>query len=403
MAILEVSADQRELVARAAALAAEVVAPLVDEMDRTNAYPWPAVEALASEGFMAMTCPREYGGGGRPLIDAVLVVEEIAKVCGTVARIVVDANTAVPKAIVEHGSEDQKRRFIPRIAAGDKPVIAITEPESGSAATWLTTSATVDDGEVRLDGEKCWITGAGVSQLYLVFARFDGRAGAEGIGAVLVTADTAGLSVPKVPLMMGVRGMPEGDVRLENCRVPKDQILVPPGGGFKKLMRCYNLQRIGAAAVALGIAQGAFDMAADYAARRRQFGQPIGEFQGLRWMLADMYMRLEAARLLVHRAALDLRDGFPDKVNAAVAKVTASEAAIAVTNAALQIHGARGYSCELPLERMARDARMFTIGGGTAEMQRDLIGREVVRKAARAGTAPADGAPGAPPNRNHSP
>lgn len=403
MAILEVSADQRRLVARAAAFAADAVAPLVGEMDSTNAYPWPAVEGLAGEGFMAMTCPEAYGGGGRPLIDAILVVEEIAKVCGTVARIVVDANTAVPKAIVEHGSEDQKRRFIPRIAAGDKPVIAITEPESGSAATWLTTSATIDGGEVRLDGEKCWITGAGVSELYLVFARFDGRAGAEGIGAVLVTADTAGLSVPKVPLMMGVRGMPEGDVRLENCRVPKDQILVPPGGGFKKLMRCYNLQRIGAAAVALGIAQGAFDMAADYAARRRQFGQPIGEFQGLRWMLADMYMRLEAARLLVYRAALDLRDGFPDKINAAVAKVTASEAAIAVTNAALQIHGARGYSCELPLERMARDARMFTIGGGTAEMQRDLIGREVVRKAACASTAPAmDGAPGVPSDRSRS-
>lgn len=351
-------------------------------MDRTNAYPWPVVKALAGEGFMAMTCPEAYGGGGRPLIEAILVVEEIAKVCGTVARIVVDANTAVPKALVAHGTEEQKRRFIPSIAAGDKPVIAITEPETGSAATWLNTKAVLDGDEVCLDGEKCWITGAGVSQLYLVFARFDDRPGADGIGAILVTADTPGLSVPNVPVMMGVRGMPEGEVRLQNCRVPKDQILVPPGGGFKKLMQCYNLQRIGAAAVALGIAQGAFDMAARYANKRRQFGQPIGQFQGLRWMLADMYMRLEAARLLVYRAAIDVRNGFPDKVNAAVAKVTAAEMAISVTNAALQIHGAKGYSGDLPLERMARDARMFTIGGGTVEMQRDLIGREVIGRAA---------------------
>ena len=382
MAIFVATDDQRELVARAAHFANDVVAPRVGEMDRTNAYPWPIVEALAGEGFMAMTCPETYGGGGRPLIDAILVVEEIAKVCGTVARIVVDANTAVPKALVAYGTEEQKRRFIPSIATGDKPVIAITEPETGSAATWLNTKAVLDGGEVRLDGEKCWITGAGVSQLYLVFARFDNRPGADGIGAVLVTADAEGLSVPKVPLMMGVRGMPEGEVRLENCRVPKAQILVLPGGGFRKLMQCYNLQRIGAAAVALGIAQGAFDMAARYVNERRQFGQPIGQFQGLRWMLADMYMRLEAARLLVYRAAMDIRNGFPDKVNAAVAKVTAAEMAISVTNAALQIHGAKGYSSELPLERMARDARMFTIGGGTVEMQRDLIGREIIGRAA---------------------
>jgi 3-sulfinopropanoyl-CoA desulfinase len=372
--------ERTELRARAAYFAKEHVAPHVAEMDRTNDYSWHIVEGLAREGFMGLTIPQAYGGGGRSLMDMVAVVEELAKVFGTVARIVVDANTAIPKAIVEHGTDAQKQAWLPLIAAGDKPAIAITEPQAGSAATSMKTSAVIEGDEIVLNGEKCWITGAGVSRLYLVFARFGDTPGAAGIGAVLVDGETPGLNVTRVPMMMGVRGMPEGDVKLENCRVPAANLLVPPGDGFKKLMRCYNLQRVGAATVALGIAQGALDHAIDYAAARRQFGQPIGDFQGIRWMLADMHMKLESARLLVYRAASELSDGYPEKVNAALAKVTASEAAIAVTNAALQIHGANGYSCDYPLERMVRDARMFAIGGGTAEMQRNLIGEALLER-----------------------
>jgi hypothetical protein len=184
-------------------------------------------------------------------------------------------------------------------------------------------------------------------------------------------------------MMMGLRGMPEGEVVFENCLVPAENLLVQPGDGFKKLMRCYNLQRVGAAAVALGIAQGALDQAVDYAGSRQQFGQPIGDFQGIRWKLADMHIKLESGRMLVHRAASELRDGYPDKVNAALAKVSTAEAAIDVTNAALQIHGANGYSCDYPVERMVRDARMFAIGGGTTEMQRNLIGEELMARRAK--------------------
>jgi len=375
--------DQTELRARAAHFARDKVAPHVAEMDRTNDYPWAIVEGLAREGFMGMTIPAAYGGGGRGLMDMVVVVEELAKVCGTVARIVVDANTAIPKAILEYGTEAQKRAWLPQIVRGDKPAIAITEPEAGSAATSMTTSAAREGDEIVLNGEKCWITGAGVSRLYLVFARFGDTPGAAGIGGVLVNGGTPGLSVTRVPMMMGVRGMPEGDVKFENCRVPAENLLAPPGDGFKKLMRCYNLQRVGAATVALGIAQGALDQAVDYAASREQFGQPIGDFQGIRWKLADMHIKLESGRLLVHRAASELRDGFPDKVNAALAKVSTAEAAIEVTNAALQIHGANGYSCDYPVERMVRDARMFAIGGGTAEMQRNLIGEELMARRAK--------------------
>ncbi|MBT6440884.1 MAG: acyl-CoA dehydrogenase [Alphaproteobacteria bacterium] len=375
--------DQKELIARARTFARDVVAPEVRHMDETNEYPRSVVDGMAKEDFMGLTLPTAYGGGGRPLIDALLVVEELAKVCGTVARICVDANTAVQKAIVENGTEAQKKRYLPPIVAGDKPAIAITEPEAGSAATDLTTRAEPAEGGFTLNGEKRWITGAGETDLYLVFARFGDVPGSAGIGALLVPADTPGLSVPKVRQMMGVRGMPEGDVVFDNCYVPAENILLPAGAGFKKLMGAYNLQRLGAATVALGIAQGAFDLAASYALEREQFGQPIGEFQGIQWMLSDMYQQLECSRLLIHRAAVNAGTGLPDKTEAAVAKVQAAEMAISVTNTALQIHGAAGYSRELPLERMVRDARMFTIGGGTAQVQRNLIGKEILKNAQR--------------------
>jgi 3-sulfinopropanoyl-CoA desulfinase len=370
--------DQERLRSRARTFARDVVQPHVREMDRTNEYPWAVVKELAAAGFMGLTIPQAYGGGGRPLIDAVLVVEELAKVCGTVARICVDANTAVQKAIAAYGTESQRRRYLPAIAAGDKPAIAITEPEAGSAATSLTTSATRTASGYALNGEKRWITGAGVSQLYLVFARFDNRSGSAGIGGILVDASAPGLSVSRVRLMMGVRGMPEGDVVFKDCRVEADQMLVGPDGGFKRLMEAYNLQRVGASAVALGIAQGALDLAAGFASRREQFGRPIGDFQGIQWMLADMHIQIESARLLVYRAASNAGSGFVDKLEAATAKVHAAETAVTVTNTALQIHGALGYSCDLPIERMVRDARMFTIGGGTAQMQRNMIGKTVL-------------------------
>jgi alkylation response protein AidB-like acyl-CoA dehydrogenase len=370
--------EQRDLKARARRFATEVVAPHVEELDRTNEYPWSIVKALAAERFMGMNVPPEHGGEGHALLDVVLVVEEIAKVCGTVARIVVDGNMGIVGAIRHYGTQAQRRRYLPMVVAGEKPAIAITEPEAGSAATMLTTRAVRDGDAFVLDGEKRWITGAGVSQLYLVYARFDDVPRAAGIGGLLVEASTPGLTVPKVRWMMGLRGMPEGDVVFRQCRVPVDNLLAAPGDGFKRLMTAYNSQRVGAATVALGIAQGAFDLAVAYAKRREQFGRKIGEFQGLQWMLADMHRQLEAARLLIYHAADNAGDGFPDALEAATAKVTAAEAAIAVTNAALQIHGAVGYSCELPLERMVRDARMFAIGGGTVEMQKNLIAGRIL-------------------------
>jgi alkylation response protein AidB-like acyl-CoA dehydrogenase len=258
------------------------------------------------------------------------------------------------------------------VVQGDKPAVAITERSAGSAASDLETRAEPSDDAWVLTGTKRWITGAGVSQTYVVFCRFDGIPGPDGIGALIVEADTPGLVVTRRERAMGMRGIPEGEVVFDRCRVPRDNLLLP-AGGFKRLMVAYNGQRLGAATVALGLAQGALEAAVLYAGEREQFGRPIGHFQGLRWMIADMALQVEAARQLVYRAAANAGRGFPDMIESAMAKTLASETAARVTNDALQVFGASGYSRDLPLERMVRDARMFTIAGGTVQMMRNLV------------------------------
>jgi alkylation response protein AidB-like acyl-CoA dehydrogenase len=233
-----------------------------------------------------------------------------------------------------------------------------------------------------INGVKHWITGGGVSRLHLIFARVFEDGEAQGIGGFLAVRDQApGLRVGRREPAMGLRGLPETEIILEDLEVPESMALIPPEGlrhGFARLMDAYNGQRVGAATVALGIAEGAYQKALDYAGVRDQFGRPIAEFQGLQWMLADLSIALAAARTLVYRAAGNAGEGFPDALEAAQAKVLASETAIKVTNDALQIFGAAGYSRNLPLERMVRDARMFTIGGGTAQILRTLIASRIL-------------------------
>jgi hypothetical protein len=369
----ELTAEQSALRARARELADGVFAERAARWDDREEYPWDNVKDLVAAGFMGMTIPREYGGGDRPLLDVVLVIEEIARACGVTGRIVVEGNLGVVGALRAYGTDAQKRRYFPWVLDGEKPAIAITEPEAGSAATDLATCAEETPDGWRLNGHKRYITGAGTSRLYLVYARFGERAGAAGIGGVFVERDTTGFTVGRREYMMGLRGIPEGELHLERCLVPRENLLVGPGDGFKKLMRAYNGQRLGAATVALGLAQGAYERAVAYAVERRQFGRPIADFQGIRWKLADMAIKLDAARLLIHRAAARADRGFPDALEAAKAKTFAAETAQAVTSEALQIHGAAGYGRSLPLERMVRDARMFAIGGGTLEMMRNVI------------------------------
>ena len=432
---------QKELRERARVLAVERIAPRAAEVDRTEAYPWDNVRALVKAGFMGMTIPKALGGAGLGTLDAVLVIEEIAKVCGVTARIVVEGNMGAIGTIMAYGTDAQKRLAAKLVLAGDKPAICITEPQAGSAASEMTTRAEKRGGKYIINGKKHWITGGGVSRLHLIFARvFDEFDIEQGIGAfivvrgkparepvpngrvtlqeimrehkvacsestarrrlragfgerhainarwtvergsaehfeVLEALDAAkGLIIGRREPAMGLRGLPETEVLFNDLEVPEDMAVVPPRGlrhGFAELMKAYNGQRIGAATVALGIAEGAFRLALAYAQERHQFGRPIAEFQGLQWMLADMSTAIEAARGLIHKAARGR--GFPDVLEAAQAKIFTSEMAIEVTNTALQVFGAQGYSRNRPLERMVRDARMFTIGGGTAQILRTVV------------------------------
>jgi hypothetical protein len=364
--------EQAALQARVRALADAAFRDRAARWDEREEYPWDNVKQLVDEGLMGMAIPPEYGGQGRSLLEVVLAIEAVARVCGVTGRLLVDSNLGPVGVLVHHGTEAQKRQYLPRVLAGDKPAIAITEPDAGSAASDLATTATRDGDGFRLDGTKRWITGAGVSRTYVVFCRFDGRPGAAGVGAVIVEADTPGLRVTRRERAMGMRGIPEAEVVLDRCRVPAENLVLGPGG-FKRLMAAYNGQRLGAATVALGLAQGALELAVRHAGTRLQFGRPIGHFQGLRWLVADMGIQVEAARQLIYRAAANAGHGLPDMTEAAVAKTFASEMAVRVTSDALQVFGASGYSRDLPLERMVRDARMFTIAGGTVQMLRNVV------------------------------
>ncbi|NOG73086.1 3-sulfinopropanoyl-CoA desulfinase [Roseicella sp. DB1501] len=379
----------RELAREAAAQAAET--------DRTEAYPWPMVRRMTEAGFLGLTIPRAYGGAGLSCFDAVLVIEEFARACAVCGRIAVEANMGAIGAVMAYGTEAQKRLAADLVLAGDKPAICITEPEAGSAATEMTTRAVRHGDTWVIDGVKHWITGGGVSRLHLIFARAIEDGEERGIGGFLVArggeGDPPGLVIHRRIPSMGLRGMPEAEIHLRGLEVPDAMVLRPPGGfarGFGRLMEAYNGQRVGAATAALGIAAGAYEAALARAVARRQFGRPIAEFQGLGWILADMSIQLEAARALVWRAARsagpgdgapgagDGATGFPDRLAAAQAKVLAADTAIAVTNQALQVWGAEGYSRDNPMERHVRDARMFAIAGGTAQVLRTQVAEGIL-------------------------
>ena len=381
------TSEQRALQADAKALAETHVCARAAEVDRSEEYPWDTVARLVDGGLMGMTIPPEYGGRGLSYFDATLVIEEMARACGVTGRIVVEGNMGAIGAIMQYGSRAQKELAARLVLDGDKPAICITEPNAGSAANEMTTTAVKKGDRYLINGKKHWITGGGVSRLHLIFARVVADGGAQGIAGFIAVRDSRGgdgypdgLKIGKREPTMGLRGLPETEVLLDNLEVPEEMAVIPPDGmkrGFAALMNAYNAQRVGAATVALGIAQGAYEHALAFAKQREQFGRPIAEFQGLQWMLADMSIGLAAARALIRNAAIGT-GAFPDKLAAAQAKILASETAIKVTQDALQIHGSAGYSRNLPLERMARDARMFTIGGGTAQILRTQVAGAVL-------------------------
>src|SRR5882724_9582771 len=377
---LGLSTEELALAARAGVFSHSVARPRAAAIDRDEQYPWDIVRALTDAGFVGMTIPVAYGGQGRSFLDAVLVIEEMAKCCTVTARIAVETNMGAISTVMAYGSEEQKKLAAGLVLSGDKPAICITEPDAGSDTTAMTTRADRRGDRYIINGRKHWITGGGVSRLHLIFARvFDEKGADLGIGGFLAVRDEVkGLRVVRREKTMGLRGMPEAELAFEDLEVPATMAVLPPSGfrrGFADLMNAYNSQRVGAGSVAMGIAAGALELATDWVKEREQFGRPIGEFQGLQWMLADMQTQLTASRLMLYQAARSrgTDSAFPDPMLAAQAKIFASEAAIRTVNDSLQMFGARGYSRDLPLERMTRDVRMFTIGGGTAQVLRTLV------------------------------
>jgi alkylation response protein AidB-like acyl-CoA dehydrogenase len=376
---------QTMLVELADRMGREQFAPKAARWDREHEYPYENVEALRRAGLLGMTIPKKFGGPERPLIDVVLAIEQIAKYCGVTARIVVETNMGALGCVMAYGSETQQRELARRVLEdGDKPAIGMTEPGAGTDLTALKTRAVERDGVYVVDGTKHWITGGGISKTNLIFARIIDRDGKDqGIGGILVDLGTPGFTIGRVEDAMGLRGIPEAELIFANCAVPAANLVVRDAkDGFKKLMNGYNAQRIGASSVALGIARGAHDLALDYMGQRAAFGKKLKEFQGLDWMMAESEMQLEAARLLVYRAACNARRlannvMLPQMKEASIAKAFTGHAAFDVVSESLQMFGAAGYSRDLPLERMLRDVRMFQIGGGTTQAQLNMIARSI--------------------------
>jgi len=384
----QLSGGQKRIVALVDELGRKEFAPKAARWDEKHEYPWENVQRMRECDLLGMTIPTRYGGQGRSLLDAVLAIESAAKYCGVSGRIIVETNMGALGCVMAYGTEEQRKLVAHRVLKeGDKPAIGMTEPEAGTALTDLTTKAEKKGDKYIINGTKHWITGGGISVTNLVFARFFDGDRDLGIGGILVDKGTPGFTFGRVEKAMGLRGIPETELIFNNCQVPAENVVVMGNGteGFKKLMNGYNGQRVGASAVALGIAQGAHDLAVDYMKKRKAFGRPISDFQGLQWMMAESEIKLNAARLLIYRAASNARK-LPNNVKlpymneAAMAKSYTGHAAFEVTSESLQMFGAYGYSGDLPLERMLRDVRMFQIGGGTSQAQLNMVARSVFKQ-----------------------
>jgi butyryl-CoA dehydrogenase len=331
-------------------------------------------------GLLGMTVPEKYGGLGLTALEASIVIEEIAKVLPKAALPVFETTLGPLRAIELFGTEQQKMKWLPPCCTGELMIsVGMTEPEAGSALTDLTTEAVAEGNHFRVNGQKRFVTGGGHSGAYLVYVRLSEAKGAKGIGGLMIEKGTEGFSFGKQEEFMGFRGFPSCDLIFNNAIVPKDNLIVKEGD-FKKLMQAFDVERLGNASMSLGIASGALEESIKYSKTRKQYGKMICEFQAIQLMLADMAMMVESARLLIHRAAVNASQGYPTVLDSSLAKCYANEIAKKVSDLALQIHGGYGYSTEMPIERMVRDARGWPVAGGTVQMQRiniasSLIGR----------------------------
>ena len=355
------------------------VAPLAAELDLTGEFPRETFSRMASHGFTGIGIPEEYGGSGGSDIEKVIVVSELAKKCGATAA-TLSIHMIFPAVILKFATEEQKKKYLPAMTDGGKiSAFALTEPNAGSDAAAVKTTALKDGDYYILNGTKCFITGGGQADHLVVFALTDPSKGLKGLSALIVDKGMPGFSIGKIEDKMGIRASETVELIFDNCRVPAENLVGKEGAGFKIAMTALDGARIGVAAQALGIAEGALEETVKYMKERVQFGKPLTALQGLNWYVAEMATKIECARWMTYRAATMKIKGEPYTKEAAMAKYNASETALFVTNLALQIHGGYGYMKDYPLERMMRDAKITQIYEGTSEIHKVVIAREVLK------------------------
>ncbi|SEC08071.1 butyryl-CoA dehydrogenase [Rhizobiales bacterium GAS188] len=373
--------EQQQLQEQASGFARKELAEVARELEATNTpLPRRFLKRLAEMGYLGVNLDPEYGGVGLSHLDAALVLEAVAKLSPAVAFPIFESCFGPVLAIQHFAGEELKRRIIPKVCAGEMIVaVSMSEPEAGSALTDLKTRGEIVGDKVVLNGQKRWCSGAGHSDAYVIYCRLSKDPGAKGIGAVLVENGTPGLSFGKPEQLMGFRGVPSADIFLDNVSVPAGNIIVP-AGGFRKLMEAFDLERCGNATMSLAIAQGALDYVLDYVQSRRQFGKPLIDFQAVQLKIAEMVMRVDAARLLIHRAVTNAAAGLPSVRDSSIAKCFANEMTREVCGAAIQLMGGYGYNKEYPIEQRFRDAWGWGIAGGAIDIQKVNIAAALVNR-----------------------
>jgi alkylation response protein AidB-like acyl-CoA dehydrogenase len=370
----ELKADQRAMINTVREVAQDLLKPnWMKYMDGT--FPWENMRALARIGVLGMAVPEEYGGLGLPVLDTALVIEEIAKGCYVTAMAVMGEVGVQCKVIDNFAPESIKRKLLPGVVTGDVILaVCMTEPHAGTDVANYRTNADIKGDKIVLNGVKTLISRVDEAQAFVVFSRVNKTPGREGIGCVLIERDTPGFECTARYHTMGGENLAE--IRFENCELPLENLIIKEDG-FRKLLRAFNTQRCLNPSVSLGLAEGAFEEAVKYARDRTAFGQPIGEFQAIRHKLAEMYRDIEASRSLLYRACATANP-FPDPYMAAIAKITVNEMSLRVTSEAIQIHGGYGFTDEFPVSRYYRGARYGTLGGGTTETLKELVGKKIM-------------------------
>jgi len=354
------------------------IKPLASKIDKEEFFPWELYKKMGKLGLMGMTIPKKYGGAGIDRISYMIALEEISRVCGSTGITVEAHNSLGVGHIYEKGTEEQRKKYLPRLLDGEGIAAwALTEPNAGSDAASLQTTAVFQGDEWVINGTKQFITSGDIAKIVTVMAKTDKTLGAKGISAFIVEKDTPGFSVGVLEDKLGLRGSKTVELIFENCRVPQENLLGEKNLGFVGAMTILDRGRTAIGAMAVGIAQGALDESLAYAKQRVQFGKPIGKNQAIQWMIADMATSIDAARLLVMRAAFLEDKGIPFSIEASMAKLFASEIAMKATRDAIQIHGGHGYMRDLPLERFYRDVKLTQIGEGTSEVQRMVIAKRL--------------------------